>query len=68
MGKESSSLTRIYKDLLPSITDGKFELVGEFNEDYIKVKCNICNKSNMVPTDLFLKNPTCVNKKCSGKQ
>lgn len=67
MKKESSSLTRIYKDLLPSITDGQFELIGEFNQDYIKVKCNICNKSNMVPTDLFLKTPVCVNKKCPSK-
>ena len=68
MGKESSSLTRIYKDLLPSITDDQFELVGEFNEDYIKVKCRSCNKVNIVPTDLFLKTPTCVYKRCPGKK
>lgn len=67
MKEYNNRLTKIYMDLLPSITNGKFELVGEFNEDYIKVKCKDCNKSNMVPTDLFLKNPTCVNKKCPSR-
>lgn len=67
MTKEGNSLTRIYKELLPSLTEDKFELIGEFNEDFIKVKCATCNKSNIVPTDLFLKTPTCVNKRCLSR-
>lgn len=68
MKKDNNSLTRIYKNLLPSITDGQFELISEYNEDYIKVKCTKCNKVNVVPTSLFLDNPTCVNKKCSSRR
>lgn len=67
MKNEDNRLTRIYKGLLPSLTDNKFELIGEFNEDYIKVKCKDCNRTNIVPTDLFLKTPTCINKKCPSR-
>lgn len=64
MSNSNDRLTNIYKELLPTITKDKFQLVGEFNEDFIDVKCSDCGETSTVPTQLFLDGPTCVNKKC----
>lgn len=64
----SSKLTNIYNDLIPSMTNNKFNLIGEFNEDYIVVKCNDCKNGFKVKTDEFLKNPKCNYNNCITRE
>lgn len=68
MSKSENRLTNIYKDLIPSTTNNQFELIGEFNEDYIEVKCNTCGEISKVETEPFLKNSVCFNSKCKRRQ
>lgn len=63
-----NKLTNIYKDLIPSMTNNKFELIGEFNEDYITIKCNDCGTASKVKTDDFLKNPKCTYYNCIHRE
>lgn len=63
-----NKLTNIYKELIPSITNDKFKLIGEFNEEYITIKCNDCETVSKVKTEDFLKNPKCTYYNCSHRQ
>lgn len=63
-----NKLTNIYKELIPSITNDKFKLIGEFNEEYITIKCNDCETISKVKTSNFLKNPKCTYYNCSHRQ
>lgn len=60
----STKLTNIYKELIPNMSENKFELIGEFNEDFITIKCNDCGTIFKAKTDLFLKNPKCGYRNC----
>lgn len=64
----SSKLTNIYKDLIPSLTNNRFELMGEFNEDFITIKCNDCETVSKVKTNDFLKNPRCSYYNCESRE
>lgn len=68
MIKSENHLTNKYKNLISNKTSNQFNLIGEFDEDFITMKCNTCKEILKVPTREFLKNFTCFNSKCRKRQ
>lgn len=60
--------TDMYKELISNKSNNQFELVGEFNEEFLSIKCNICGEVSKVTTKTFLDNPFCFNSKCRRRQ
>lgn len=57
-----------YEKIIKEKSHGGLSLVGEWNDKFITVKCNVCGKTFKADSKKFLENPVCTSKRCLNRE